>query len=651
MIRRIAFLAYIGILPFSSAQAANWYVDSTYGNDSNDGLSLGTPFLTLQHANDAGMVAGDRMVIRGGGKPYCGGSGGGSCLNLSVSGTYSDGVCTKTTTIMAYPSDPMPIIAGTRNLATIYGGGLHCVTINGLELAGWNGALTLAGAWTNASGATATSSGTYNGSGITLDDGVAPTNQTASGATATGQSVIATSTNPVSGGVIVGDVAFDSTHTTALAAGTTVTAVSSSSVTVTPALTSPGISNADTLKFWHAPHHITITGNKVHDYPCAGISLERADYMTITGNWSYNNALYSPLACSGISPVFDYAIDQVTTSKNTISGNIAWGNVDLIANHSASTTGTTNGTTVAGNNTLHFASTPGGITVGQQIYDTTTGNSGAILAGTTVVSTTGTTVVMSNNAQTGSGSGVGNGDTFLFASITDGEGIFIDENNNDVISYLPYVGRTTVQNNIAVGNGNCGVCSYHSNHVDFSFNTSAFNQVNLGQGEMSDSQGTDTTMGNNILVSSGSTNPVLPDLSTSTTTYSSNLCNGGNGTCSGTGNVTAPVLFVAPTTTMPVPSFPVSITAFQLQPTSPAIDAATGSFTRSFDILGNIGQVGPSYDIGAYESPCSGFGTGTISNTASLVSTQFQDGQVARSITPGRMRNLIVTLACFAHPG
>lgn len=71
----------------------------------------------------------------------------------------------------------------------------------------------------------------------------------------------------------------------------------------------------------------------------------------------------------------------------------------------------TNAVTAAANNTLHFASTPAWIVAGMQIQDTTT--AGAIPAGTTVTSTTSTTVVMSANA---TGGGVLNGDTISFSA-------------------------------------------------------------------------------------------------------------------------------------------------------------------------------------------------------------------------------------------
>jgi hypothetical protein len=75
---------------------------------------------------------------------------------------------------------------------------------------------------------------------------------------------------------------------------------------------------------------------------------------------------------------------------------------------------TTNAATSAGNNTLHFASTPSWITAGVQIADVTT--PAAIPSGTTVLSTTGTTAVLSANV---AGAGVGNGDV-ITASATCG---------------------------------------------------------------------------------------------------------------------------------------------------------------------------------------------------------------------------------------
>lgn len=70
----------------------------------------------------------------------------------------------------------------------------------------------------------------------------------------------------------------------------------------------------------------------------------------------------------------------------------------------------TNGTTASGNATLHFASTPAWIVAGMTINDVT---AAVVPAGTTVLSVTGTTVVMSANA---TGGGVGSGDTITFSA-------------------------------------------------------------------------------------------------------------------------------------------------------------------------------------------------------------------------------------------
>jgi hypothetical protein len=72
---------------------------------------------------------------------------------------------------------------------------------------------------------------------------------------------------------------------------------------------------------------------------------------------------------------------------------------------------TTNGTTANGNPTLHFAATPAWVVAGMTITDNTTPS--AIPAGTTVLSTTGTTVTMSANA---AGAGVGGTDSISFSA-------------------------------------------------------------------------------------------------------------------------------------------------------------------------------------------------------------------------------------------
>lgn len=79
---------------------------------------------------------------------------------------------------------------------------------------------------------------------------------------------------------------------------------------------------------------------------------------------------------------------------------------------STSATLTTNGTTAAGNATLHFAATTG-VVDGMGIVDATTGAS--ISGGTVVLSHTATTAIMSANA---AGGGVGATDSIVFSGAT-----------------------------------------------------------------------------------------------------------------------------------------------------------------------------------------------------------------------------------------
>ena len=70
---------------------------------------------------------------------------------------------------------------------------------------------------------------------------------------------------------------------------------------------------------------------------------------------------------------------------------------------------TTNSSTAAGNNILHFSSVPSNIIAGQYVTDSTSSN--VIPAGTKVLSTTTTTITLTSNV---TGTGVGNGDTISF---------------------------------------------------------------------------------------------------------------------------------------------------------------------------------------------------------------------------------------------
>src|ERR1700753_21833 len=77
---------------------------------------------------------------------------------------------------------------------------------------------------------------------------------------------------------------------------------------------------------------------------------------------------------------------------------------------------TTSAATPAGNATLHFAAVPATTVAGMARVDLPA--SGAVPAGTTVQSTTATTVVMSQNA---AGPGAGSGDAIQFTNANNGK--------------------------------------------------------------------------------------------------------------------------------------------------------------------------------------------------------------------------------------
>ena len=70
------------------------------------------------------------------------------------------------------------------------------------------------------------------------------------------------------------------------------------------------------------PHHVTIRGCKVHDFPGGGISSIQADYTTIENNLVYNNGWYMVYGGSGISILTPINWDKTTGYKNIIRNNI-----------------------------------------------------------------------------------------------------------------------------------------------------------------------------------------------------------------------------------------------------------------------------------------------------------------------------------------
>jgi hypothetical protein len=114
-----------------------------------------------------------------------------------------------------------------------------------------------------------------------------------------------------------------------------------------------------------------------------------------------------------VGSAFDLTVDPPLPSAGVFSWTIITpgpARAHLVAHSADLVALTTNGTTAAANATLNFAAVPATVLRGMVIVDLTT--AAAIPAGTTVVSTTATTVVMSQNA---TGAGVGNGDSLQFS--------------------------------------------------------------------------------------------------------------------------------------------------------------------------------------------------------------------------------------------
>ena len=82
-------------------------------------------------------------------------------------------------------------------------------------------------------------------------------------------------------------------------------------------------------------NHITIENNTVHDVPGGGIYAEGADYVQILNNTVYNNAHWSAYGNSGISVGASANSDTVAGVHILVSGNIVYGNSELVPEYRA----------------------------------------------------------------------------------------------------------------------------------------------------------------------------------------------------------------------------------------------------------------------------------------------------------------------------
>lgn len=608
----------------------SYYVNSnSTGNDSSDGKTPGTPFLTLAHA--AGVVAAGDTVYVMKGIGYGGGSSGSSVLSLTVSGSAAAGYITWRN----YPGDrPIFNTSRGRGVINIFA---NYIIVSGFEVVGANGAITTASAMTNANIASTgwQTDQLFNGSGILSDD-----NGTSFNLTTNAVTTATTVLHFASGGAAAtaGMVVTDLTTPASIPTGTTVVSSTATSVTLSATVT---VASGDSIRFLGAHHHIQVLNCWVHDFGGNGIALNYCDYKTCNNNVIWNCGLYSPFGNSGMSLFFCCDVDTTGNINRTfVQNNIVFGCQNIVGDNSTGRAQlTSNATTAAGNAVLHFASTTG-IAVGMLCYDITT--PAAIPNRATVLSfVANTSVTLSANALS---PGVGASDTFLFATVTDGEGIILDTNNQQPA----YTGRSLVTNNVCFNNGSNGIEVFASNHVDLWYNSTYLNYFDTAvqasnTGELGIASAADCTLANNVL-SARATVPVIGVGSgVTSTTYSTNLGFGGNGTAlPGSGNISAQdPLYYAPVLTYD-PNSPPVIPGFMLKPSSPAISVANATYAATTDIRGSARPAGALNDLGAYENQTGGLYGSTFRTMAYIMANDLQDGQAAGSITAAKVREAVI---------
>jgi Hint domain/Bacterial Ig-like domain/Right handed beta helix region len=129
----------------------------------------------------------------------------------------------------------------------------------------------------------------------------------------------------VNGVTVVGDAA-NYTLSQALAGNST----------SNPSLDGNGIEVVGTAGTTNTANHVTIENCTVYNEPGAGIGTQFADYVTIQNNVVYDNAHWSAFGQSGISLYESVASDTNPGVHSVISGNIVFGNSQLVPTQGSS---------------------------------------------------------------------------------------------------------------------------------------------------------------------------------------------------------------------------------------------------------------------------------------------------------------------------
>jgi hypothetical protein len=183
-------------------------------------------------------------------------------------------------------------------------------------------------------------------------------------------------------------------------------------------------------------------------------------------------------------------------------------------------------------------------------------------------------------------------------TITDGNGIIVDDNKNSQSNNVAYGGRTYVANNIVYRNGGSGIHTYSSQHVDIVNNTAWMNNHSpaINEGQIFANSAGDVTILNNI--------GVAPSGKYFTSSYNNatSVLSDYNLDYSGTptaGRAGAPL---GPHDRVAAPAFvDAAGLNFHLTAASPAIDTGTKTLAPKTDFDGNPRPYGKAYDRGAYE--------------------------------------------------
>ena len=161
------------------------------------------------------------------------------------------------------------------------------------------------------------------------------------------------------------------------------------------------------------PNHIIIENNTVYDEPGGGIGTEGADYVQILNNVVYDNAHWSAFGNSGISVSTSTNSDTNAGVHDLISGNIVFGNAQLVP--------TTGGNTITDGEGI--------------ILDTNPGYVGEILVENNKVyrnGSSGIELFLTNNAVITGNTVLGN-NTEKVQAASDAE-ILINQSNNNTVT-------------------------------------------------------------------------------------------------------------------------------------------------------------------------------------------------------------------------